>query len=313
MKLSTEKLGLNIHLAGMRHFGLDEKKTIETLFSLPYQHVRIPIPMDEIALQKGKWNFEKRDWLLEQAAKHKKSIHLQVGAKTIGWPEVWLPQWIKDANPYLDKPHTQIDSALAVREFLLEAIEKIGERYFSLPNLQSIQVENEAFCRRLPVSNFRYISFSFHKQEQAVVKKLNKNNALLLQNLPLNHPLDLAQSLSYVLKESDIVGLNIYNQHIPYGPFQTANNVYLSSITRLLKPLTALQQKQFYVTEIQSAAWLLGNNTPLKPFSEKIFEKTLKQYVGLGASVIFLWDVEQIMWRNKQEHNHNRSLHFLEK
>lgn len=311
MKLSSSQLGLNIHLAGIRHFGLDEKKTIETLFSLPYQHVRIPIPLDEVAPKRHVWDFSKRDWLLEMAAKHKKTIHLQVGAKTIGWPEVWLPNWLKEEHPYLSKPHTQIDKHPAVRAFLLEAIEKIGERYFGLPNLQSIQVENEAFCRRLPVSNFRYISFSFHKQEQALIKKHNTVGALLLQNLPLNHPLDLAQSVSYVLKESDVVGLNIYNQHIPYEPFQRVNNVYLSSIARILKPLTALSQKQFYVTEIQSAAWLMGNNTPLKPFSEKIFEKTLKQYVNLGASVIFLWDVEQIIWRNHHKAKHENILALL--
>lgn len=298
MKFSPETLGINIHLAGIRHFGLDEKKTVETLLSLPYQHVRIPIPLDEISPQKDTWDFSKRDWLIEEATKHKKLLHLQTGAKTIGWPEVWMPQWLKEKHSCLDRPHWQLDTHKEIQEFILEAIEKVGQRYGSLPNLQSIQIENEAFCKRLSVSNYRYLSFGFHKKEIEIIQKYNKNNALLLQNLPLNHPFDLSDSLLYVIKQSDVVGLNIYNQHIPYAFFQKLNNLYLSTVTRVIKPLMALQQKQLYVTEIQTTAWLTGNNTPIKPFSEKLFEKTLKQYIDLGAAIIFLWDVEQLIWQN---------------
>ncbi len=299
MKLFSSQLGLNVHLAGIRHFGLDEAKTINTLFSLPYQHVRIPIPLDEIASKKGVWDFSKRDWLIEQAIKHKKTIHLQTGAKTIGWPEVWLPTWLLEKHSYLGKAHAKIDQHQQVQEFILEAIEKIAKKYLSLENIQSIQLENEAFCKRLSVSNYRYISFAFHKKELTVLQKHNPKNVLVLQNLPLNHPLDLAEALSYVIKTSDIVGLNIYNQHIPYEIFQKLNNLYLSTVTSALKPLTALKQKQIYVTEIQTGAWLTGNNTPIKPFSEKIFEKTLRQYFSLGTDIIFLWDMEQLVWSDQ--------------
>jgi len=302
MRISPSQLGINIHLAGIRHFGLDEKATVQKLFSLPYQHVRIPIPFDEIAPQKGVWDFTKRDWLLEQAVKHGKTIHLQFGAKTIGWPEVWLPTWLTDLHPYIQKPYACLDHNTDVQAFLLEALEQCAKRYMQLENLTSVQVENEAFCKRLSVSNFRYISQAFHKKELAVIKTYNKNNCLILQNLPLNHPLDLLQALPYVLRESDVIGLNIYNQHIPFAPYQTINDVFLSSVMRLLKPLVSLRQKQIYVTELQSAAWLRGNNTPIKPFSMRIFEKTIRQYIRLGADIVFLWDVEQIVAMGSTEH-----------
>lgn len=302
MQISSSQLGINIHLAGIRHFGLDEKKTVATLLSLPYQHVRIPIPFDEIAAQKGRWDFSKRDWLIEEASKKGKTIHLQFGAKTIGWPEVWLPQWLTDAHPYIHKAHACIDHNKEVQTFLLEALEKSAERYLRLPNVISIQVENEAFCKRLSVSNYRYISFPFHKRELEVIRQYNTNNCLILQNLPLNHPLDLAQALPYVLRESDIIGLNIYNQHIPYGPYQKTNNIFLSTVMRFLKPVVSLKQKQIYITELQSTAWLRGNNTPIKPFSLPLFEKTVKQYLTLGADIVFLWDVEQILALGTSEH-----------
>lgn len=302
MCISPSQLGINIHLAGIRHFGLDEKKTVATILSLPYQHVRIPIPLDEIAPKKGIWDFSKRDWLIEQATRHGKTIHLQFGAKTIGWPEVWLPTWLTDAHPSIQKAHAYIDQNPAVQTFLLEALEQCAKRYMQLENLTSVQVENEAFCKRLSVSNFRYISQAFHKKELAVIKTYNKNNCLILQNLPLNHPLDLFQALPYVIRESDVIGLNIYNQHIPFAPYQTINDIFLSSVVRLLKPLVSLQQKQIYVTELQSAAWLTGNNTPIKPFSLATFEKTIRQYLRLGADIIFLWDIEQILAMGRPEH-----------
>lgn len=302
MQLSSSQLGINIHLAGIKQFDLDEGKTVKQLLELPYQHVRIPIPLSEVSPQKNKWDFSKRDWLIELASKHKKSLHLQTGAKTIGWPEVWLPTWLIEKHPYLSKPHAHIDNHPEVAEFLLEAIERVGEKYFGLENLQSIQIENEAFCKRLSVSNYRYISFPFHTKELEVVKKHNSSKALILQNLPLNHLLDMIQAFPYLLKTCDVLGLNIYNQHIPYKPYQLANDVFLSNTTKIAKALVSLQQKQLYVTEIQTAAWLTGNNTPIKPFSEKLFEKTIKQYVNLGASIIFLWDVEQIIWQNDKRH-----------
>lgn len=301
MHLAASQLGLNIHLAGIRHFGLDEKETVQKLLTLPYQHVRIPIPFDEIAPKKGVWDFSKRDWLIEQAMQHNKTIHLQCGAKTIGWPEVWLPDWLTNAHPYIHKAHACIDRSPHIQAFILEALEHCAKRYLKVENLASIQIENEAFCKRLSVSNYRYVSFSFHKKELEVIKKYNRNTTLILQNLPLNHPLDLLQSLPYVLRESDVIGLNIYNQHIPFAVYQKTNDVFLSSVMRLLKPLVSLSQKQIYVTELQSAAWLTGNNMPIKPFSLRIFEKTIQQYLRLGAAIVFLWDVEQIFGMGTDE------------
>lgn len=294
MKFLSSQLGMNIHLAGMRHFGLDEKKTIEQLFSLPYQHVRIPIPFDEIAPKKGVWSFEKRDWLIDEALKHDKIIHLQFGAKTIGWPEVWLPKWLGDTNAYIHQPYACIDKRKEVQEFLLDALEQSAQRYMKLSNIGSIQIENEAFCKRLSVANFRYISYAFHQKELAVVRKYNKANIPILQNLPLNHLLDMLQSLPYVFKHSDIIGLNIYNQHIPSRLHQTLNNLGLQSVLPLIAFLANHMHKKIYITELQTAPWLSGGK-PITKFSPKIFEQTLQKCLKNGAEIVFLWDVEQIL------------------
>lgn len=301
MRISPSQLGINIHLAGIRHFGLAEKNTVHTLLKLPYQHIRIPIPFDEIAPEKGVWDFSKRDWLIEQATRHGKTIHLQFGAKTIGWPEVWLPTWLTDTHPYIHKAHACIDQNPAVQTFLLEALEQCAKRYMQLENLTSVQVENEAFCKRLSVSNYRYISFAFHKKELAVIKTYNKNNCLILQNLPLNHPLDLFQALPYIIRESDIIGLNIYNQHIFSKLHQTLNNAALQTGLPLIKTLANMTRKKIYITELQTAPWL-SNGKPVTPFSLKIFTQTLEKCFQNGAEIVFLWDVEQILWSEDKKY-----------
>lgn len=294
MTFTKEKLGINIHVAGIRHFGLDVKKTIQTILELPYKHVRIPIPFDEIVPQKGTWDFSKRDWLIEQAIKHDKTIHLQFGAKTIGFPEVWLPTWLTDTHPYIHKAYACIDDNQQVREFLLETLAVALQRYSGIHNLGSLQIENEAFCRRLSVANYRYISFDFHQQELAVVRKYTKAKIPVLQNLPLNHLLDMLQSMPYVFKNSDIIGLNIYNQHIASSFIQTLHNATLHTGLPAIQLVAKLGKKKLYVTELQTAAWLSGGK-PVVPFSEKVFMKTLQHCFQNGAEIVFLWDIEQLL------------------
>jgi hypothetical protein len=294
MKFSCAKLGINIHLAGIRHFGLDEKKTVETMLSLPYQHVRIPIPYDEIAPKKGTWDFAKRDWVITEALKKNKTIHLQLGAKTIGWPEVWLPKWLTDEQTYVHKPYACIDEKKQVQDFLLEALETALKQYIKLSHLGSIHIENEAFCRRLSVANYRYISFDFHQQELAIVKKHNKKHIPVLQNLPLNHLFDMLQSLQYVFLHSDIIGLNIYNQHSTSEFKKRINTIGITAVLPFIKHLSRLLQKRIYITELQTAAWL-SKGKPIAPFSHTVFKHTLHNCFRNNAEIVFLWDVEQIL------------------
>jgi len=301
MHISPSQLGINIHLAGIRHFGLDEKNTIQIMLDLPYQHVRIPIPFDEIAPRKGVWDFSKRDYLLEQASKHNKTIHLQFGAKTIGWPEVWLPRWLTDTHPYIHKAHACIDEEKEVQEFLLQALAKTTKRYISLKNIGSIQIENEAFCRRLSVSNFRYISQEFHKKELAVLKKYNKTHIPILQNLPLNNVLDMFQALPYVFQNSDVIGLNIYNQHIASPILRGFNTAGLRIGLPLVKGLSFLTKKQLYVTELQTAPWLSGGKSTTK-FSEKAFRNMIYACLKNNTKIVFLWDIEQILSKGSDMH-----------
>lgn len=300
MKFDAKKLGINIHLAGIRHFGLDEKKAVNEMLSLPYQHVRIPIPFDELAPKKNTWHFEKRDWLISEALKKNKTIHLQFGAKTIGWPEVWLPKWLSDEYRYIHKPYTCINENTAVQTFLLEAVEETMRHYSKIKNLGSIQIENEAFCKRLSVSNYRYISYDFHQKELAIVKKYNKNTIPVLQNLPLNHILDMTQSMHYVFQYSDIIGLNIYNQHIASPLKHRLNTFGLTTVLPFVKHLASLLQKKIYITELQTAPWL-SNGKPIAPFSETVFIQTLQKCFTHDAAIVFFWDVEQLLARKATE------------
>ncbi len=284
--------GLNIHLGGIRWFGLDEKETIKKLFSLPITRVRIPIPFNEVNPQKNTWDFSKRDFLIEEAVKHNLTIDLQMGIKTIGWPEVNAPNWLATQFPYLNTKGIQIDKDPELQQYILTYLQKTSERYLKNKAIKTIQVENEPFSKHLSVTNYRYISKYFNAQEIALVKKLDPYHRPFVQNIPFDTPL----AIPSVVKTADIIGLNIYNQY--YLPLpEILYWMSLQACTAIVKMLG----KHVFVTEYQSAAWL-DDNTPAIPFSTKKFEQGLIHIAQFKPQAIFLWDVEQVLARGTEEH-----------
>src|SRR5581483_7704001 len=182
------QLGININPKAMRYFGLDEKKTIQKVLSLPFSRVRVAIPFDEVLSSKSDFDFSKTDYLIDQAIEKKKTIDLQLGIKTIGWPEFHIPLWLSKQFPTLLSKREQIDKNDFVQGLIFEYLEQTTKRYLKYKQIGTIQVENEAFSKRLEVTNYRYLSTDFHKKETAVIQKQNKLKRPLVQNLPLDTP-----------------------------------------------------------------------------------------------------------------------------
>lgn len=288
----TPQYGLNIHLGGIRWFGLDEKRTIERLFSLPIKRVRIPIPFDEVNPKKDKWDFSKRDWLIAEAIKHNLIIDLQMGIKTIGWPEVHAPQWLFEQFPDLHEKGIQIDHDPEVQRYVLAYLKKTSERYLKHKEIATIQVENEPFSKHLHVSNYRYISQECNKQEVTLVKSMDPYNRPFIQNIPFDTP----EAIPYALRTADIIGLNIYNQyHLPLPEF--AYWQWLQALSKTAR----VMHKKIFITEYQTAAWI-DESKPSIPFSLEKFHEGLKQIEKLQPEAVFLWDVEQVLAKGTEEH-----------
>lgn len=309
LSFSPSQLGVNIHLAGIRHFQLDVKKTVDDLFRLPIDHVRIPLPFDEIFIKEhGNPDFSTRDQLIEKALKDGKTIHLQMGAKTIGYPEVHLPFWLVDRYGENLKPDgVQIDKNPYVAEQILQWLELCAERY--LPHIEggSVHVENEPFSEHLKVSRDRFISQAFNKRELEIVRSADphKNTRSYIQNLPI-HPLDYLKARDFVFENYDTVGLNIYPQ---YNETRFPNPVAERLLWAVISYITNDSRSHgmdVSVTEQQVAKWISSNY----PFEEEKAETDIhKTQQIVKPKIMMLWDAEQTV-RNR-DHGDSRQFDAL--
>lgn len=287
--MKTQKnLGINMEFGAQRFFGLPEKETVDQILALPFEHLRLSIPFSEVRPTPTTWDFKRRDFVMEEAIKLKKKIHLQIGIKTTGWPEVHVPKWLVEKYPYLMEKGCQLDKDPDVRKYTLEYLAKVIERYGKYKEIVSIHIENEAFSKRLQVSNYRFISKSFWEEEIALVRKLDKLKRPLVQNIPIDTP----ENIRYVLKNADIVGFNIYNQI--NHPSLRLYWLYIQGVMKLVKRA----KKPIMITEYQTAAWLHGNKTARYEFTEKRFKEGLTKIQRMTPeAIIFLWGIEQRIWK----------------
>lgn len=287
------QLGLNINVRTFGWYNLDYQKALQRLLSLPGEYVRIPIPFDIVAKERNAFNFSSTDRIIDESLKHNKKIALQLGIKTIGWPEVHAPSWLFDIVPNLAQPGTQIDAHEDVRKYVLGYLDHAASRYLGLSEIISIHVENEAFSKNLQVSDYRYLSYEFNKQEKSVVQAHNQYNRPFIQNVPIDTP----QAIPYVIRNHDILGLNVYNQAIGNTP----EELFWLSINGIYK-IAQLLNKSICITEYQSAAWLKEDKTPLHPFSQEGFMDGLRRLQQIDPNVqITFWDLEQILWERNQK------------
>lgn len=288
------QLGVNIQLSNIRWFGMEEKETVKKILSLPFQHVRIPIPMNEVMPTSTTWEFEKRDWLIEQAQKYKKTIHLQLGMKTIGYPEFRVPEWLQTQFPSIHKPGI-VGQEEALQEHVLSYVETSLRRYASVKQLASLHIENEAFSKRLQVTHRRSLSHALYEKEYHLVKKYNKRRLPLVQNFPYETP----EAIAFMLSHCDIIGLNIYPQYNPL-PFPDEFIWHFKSLLlQSAGTFSPLIKKKIWITEYQTAPWITDRKVPVHPFYEDLFFKGFNLLKKANPEIVFLWDVEQVLWKTK--------------
>ncbi len=309
LSFTPSQLGVNIHLAGIRHFKLDVKETVDTLFGLPVDHVRIPLPLDEIFIKEhGSPVFSTRDQLIEKALKEGKTIHLQMGAKTIGYPEVHLPFWLVDRyNNDLRPDGVQIDKNPYVAEQILKWLEVCSKRYLPYIESGSVHVENEPFSEHLKVSRDRFISQAFNKRELEVVRSADphKNTRSYVQNLPI-HPLDYLKARDFVFENYDTVGLNIYPQYNETRlPNQVAEKLLWTAVSCITNDARN-RGMDVSVTEQQVARWISSNY----PFQEEKAKADIQKTQHIvRPKIMMLWDAEQTV-RNR-DHGDSRQFDTL--
>lgn len=296
-QFASEILGTNVSARAIEWYGLPLEKTLDNIFSLPGKRVRIAIPFDEVHPKEKEWYFDKADLIIQKAIDHGKIINLQIGVKTIGYPEVHIPLFLRQQFPYLMDPNTQIDQDPHVQEHILTYLDKVSKRYLSLSGISTIHVENEAFSKNLPVARGRYITTDFNEQEIAVVKDNDPFKRPIVQNLPIDTP----RFIPYVLDHANIVGVNVYNQagNAPY-----VQNILHFVTHPFFAPLLSMAKNkygtQLFVTEYQTAPWINEHRQPVHPFELATAVSGLRDVQRVNPDGLFLWDIEQVMWRAQQ-------------
>ena len=295
----SSQFGVHINPGNIRWFGLDQQDTLDAVLSPPaIERARISVPPREVAREedRAKWNPGVRDSLIREAVAKGKKIDLQLGGfKTAGGEEVNTPMWLNIKHPELLRQHAQLDEAQEVQLFALDVVRLTADHYIRHfgDYIASIQIENEPFSKRLPLTNYRYISTRFNQQEVALVKEImkrhNRESIPILQNVPLDTP----EAWWYVLTHSDGIGINFYNQ---YSGLRVSEDNLLR-LTKLIFFVARVLGKRTFITEYQSAAWLKGDKEPHSPFDAGKRWRGLERLLKLRPEAILLWDVEQLLWR----------------
>ena len=77
-----------------KYLGLNWKEIyIKMLDELKVDRLRLPSYWEDIEKQRGNFNFEDEDFMLDEAGKRGAKIILVVGVRQPRWPECHLPSW----------------------------------------------------------------------------------------------------------------------------------------------------------------------------------------------------------------------------
>jgi hypothetical protein len=297
---SPDQLGVSINARSIRSFDLDIEKTLDQLLALPGKHVRIPVPFNEVEGRRGRFNFSSVDRIVEKALHADKLIDIQFGAKTFGFPEVHVPNWLTERYPYLNSSGVVLDREPVVQDYILEYLDRSAARYLPIESVKSIHVENEGLLRHLDVARGRYVSLEFNKREIELVKSHDSYDRPVVQNIAVTHPLDF-DKLPRIMETCQTVALNIYNQYNHTFFPNSWHKWWLWTNVDAAFQAARLWNKDVIVSEYQTSEWIDKNRK--YHFDWQTFLDGLVNLQKRQPKVVYLWDVEQVLWRAATENS----------
>jgi hypothetical protein len=272
--------------------------------------VRLPVFWKDVQPQPGGFDYSDLDQLLDVVARHNAQdparptrVVLVVGARNIGFPEVFLPDWL---------PASERDPvAKAVADPAYGAyVRRTVQRYAHNRLLQAWQVENEALDNVLtPAGVAVNIPAEDLQEDVALIHQLDPahpavittyNNSTLSLDIdqmsaprarkvdesgatPVGHP-------QPTLHLADILGIDAY---VAIGSTSLAD---ASVARRVAWKATTLQYwadearlvgKPMWITEMQGEVWPDKTN-----FTPADLVNSAHEYRNVGAAVVLLWGAE---------------------
>ncbi|TMC48282.1 MAG: hypothetical protein E6J14_12155 [Chloroflexi bacterium] len=306
------QVGFSFSPVAAGYAGLDPNAALsELLRRLRPDVVRLPVYWSDVAPAPHHFAFGEVDGMLTLVAAHNAQpgqrpthVVLVVGARNLGFPEVYLPEWIP--------PEKALSVAALVRgpdyaEYLTASV----RRYAHNPLLQAWQVENEPLDDvasgqpvnvAMPVAQVRAEVDSVHlldPHHPVAVTTYNSAHvdldavgssrfgevfAHLPGPQPVGHPLS-------ALEVSDVLGLDVYvitGNTSALADVPAARRIgWKHDILDYWSQRALAQGKQLWVTELQAAPWPGTDG-----FTPDDLLLSASQYADSSANLVLLWGVE---------------------
>ena len=278
------KFGISFNHNHAESMGLDWREVYtDMLEELKPEYIRIAAMWSEVEREKGVYDFEKVDWMMQKAQENNAKVVLVVGQKAPRWPECHVPGWIND------------DGETGAREHLFGYIEQTVNRYKDNSALEFWQVENEPFIK------FRFGECSKYREDY-VVEEIQ-----FVRDRDANHPIILTDSgeLSSwrkAIKYADYFGTTLYRvvRQPDGGIFDY--DWMPPAVYRFKAMLWGQEIDKMFVSELQAEPWFetTVHETPWERQKELMnpdkFAANVAYATSVGFEENYFWGVEWWYW-----------------
>jgi len=295
------------------YLDIDWKDTYRKTLAMEFDILRLGSYWSRIEREKGVFDFSELDWQLERALESNQKILLVVGMKAPRWPEYYIPDWLE--QEVTTRKGANIAADPLIKEYVLDFINRVVERYKQRNIIVAWQVENEPFNHSGPME--WWISDDFLKEEVELVRSLDPykrpivTNALTTPNKMLGFFSRLKHNKSPVIRTIDFAQIPALNVYAVIGHkiwfFEMCFKTDPMERIEYLKDLVsyaAEENKTLWVTELQAEPWepghLVFKGEQSKTCSPTDFINTFDEIKSLGIDTIFLWGTEYWFFRINQ-------------
>ncbi len=280
---SPNEFGATFSKKFCEELGLNWKETyMAILDDLKVRNLRLPVYWDEIEPDKGVYNFNDLDYLIEEASLRQSNLIITLGRRQPRWPECHTPAWNNKNSP------AKTEAAI------LKMIKVVVLRYKDNPSIINWQVENESFLGTFGVCP--PLERNFLQQEIDLVKSLDSRPIIITGS---------GEMSSWKQEEAagDIFGTTVY---------RVVYNRWLGYVRYFFPPyfyqfkakLAGVDRTKALLIELQTEPWVpqgkmiyLSEKEINRSMSVNQLKANLQYAINLNFKQIYVWGVEWWYWQ----------------
>lgn len=266
---------------------MDVISSLEKIIDLDFDIIRLGLYWDEIEQEKGVFDFNEIETILEICQKNNQKVILSMGAKAPRWPEFYIPKYLPQN---LENKETQKNLFV----FIKKAISQLKKYKI----IEYWQVENEPLDE---VGDDKLtIPLKFLEEEIELVKKLD--NRKIIINL-WGNDLSSRNFLPKIEPLTDIIGLDIYYKQ--FVSHRAGFNFYRgpNDSDKKLNKIITESKKPIWITELQAEPWEKDEknykSTNPKSMSVKKMKEFYERACKLSVGGVLFWGCEYWLWKEK--------------